>query len=501
MINIKKRLLLLFSLLVVITINSSLAQEGYNETNNSVIYDPAILEAFENQTWLPVVVRLVDSSGINITGTKEERRELVRQRQEWFKIKQNEVLLNLSNDFTLEGQTSGLWGQLNKNGFAKLVHNPSIKSISLTSNINGGYASSFDPSILKVFTNQTWVRISIRLVDNSHIIINGTKEEKRELLRQRDEWFKENTQEFLSNLSDDNIHILSNISDGFVAMVTKEGFDELVNNRQVMSVNLDIIGSISLDDSTPLINSDEVWSLGYTGSGIKVCVIDSGVNASHPDLTGKINSEYCYCDITNLGGGGCCLDLTDEDANARDDMGHGTHVVGIISSQDSTFKGVSYDASLYVVKVTNSSGNYYMSDLGKAIDKCRSWGVDVISISLADNLNHPGNSPCPTTIDSDINEAYSADISVVIASGNNAYTTGISYPACSPNAISVGATTKSDAMAYFTNRKFGLLDLLAPGQSIVSLRWDKQRTMPGCTAYGNDFMICSGTSQAAPHEI
>ena|SRR3989338_5103230 len=249
MINIKKRLLLLFSLLVVITINSSLAQEGYNETNNSVIYDPAILEAFENQTWLPVVVRLVDSSGINITGTKEERRELVRQRQEWFKIKQNEVLLNLSNDFTLEGQTSGLWGQLNKNGFAKLVHNPSIKSISLTSNINGGYASSFDPSILKVFTNQTWVRISIRLVDNSHIIINGTKEEKRELLRQRDEWFKENTQEFLSNLSDDNIHILSNISDGFVAMVTKEGFDSFLNYSVIGEIHIDAKGTTVVNDA------------------------------------------------------------------------------------------------------------------------------------------------------------------------------------------------------------------------------------------------------------
>ena len=197
----------------------------------------------------------------------------------------------------------------------------------------------YTDSVLKSFQNNSMVQLIVRLKDKSQLGIKGTKEEKRELLRQRDEWFKENTQEFLSNLSDDNIHILSNISDGFVAMVTKEGFDELVNNRQVMSVNLDIIGSISLDDSTPLINSDEVWSLGYTGSGIKVCVIDSGVNASHPDLTGKINSEYCYCDITNLGGGGCCLDLTDEDANARDDMGHGTHVVGIISSQDSTFKG------------------------------------------------------------------------------------------------------------------------------------------------------------------
>ncbi|MBN2053216.1 S8 family serine peptidase, partial [Candidatus Woesearchaeota archaeon] len=284
----------------------------------------------------------------------------------------------------------------------------------------------------------------------------------------------------------------------FTADVTEEGFNELIKNEKVSEIYLDITGHVSLDDSVPLINADDVWSLNYTGDGATICIIDSGVNAAHPDLNGKIQDEYCYCSYTDLGNGGCCPDTTDEDDDAEDDLGHGTHVSGIIASQDSTYKGVAYDADIYVVKVTNSNGDFYFSDLGDAIDMCRLWDVNIISISLSDGGNHPGSSSCPTSIDTKINNAYNEGISIIAASGNNGYTTGISYPACSPHVISTGATTKSDNMASFTNRGSNL-NLLAPGQSIVSLRWNSGETMTGCSGLGDNFMVCSGTSMAAPH--
>ncbi len=147
----------------------------------------------------------------------------------------------------------------------------------------------------------------------------------------------------------------------------------------------------------------------------------------------------------------------------------------------------------------NSSNDGLIIDIGDAIDWCRiNASADVISISIGDKQNHPGASACPTLIDNSINDAYNVNIPIIVASGNEQYITGMNYPACSPNVISVGATTKSDDIATFTNRPVDL-DLLAPGQSIISTRWKANQLTQGCTALNNEFMICSGTSQAAPH--
>lgn len=198
----------------------------------------------------------------------------------------------------------------------------------------------YDSEILEELNKTSEVRVIVKLKDNSNITVIGTKEERRALLKQIDEWFKPVIDEVLTNISEDEFKLIKKSSNGFSGYITEEGFDKLIKDEKVKSIYLDKIGSAVLDDTIPLINADDVWNSYYTGDGIKVCVIDSGVNASHPDLTGKVINEYCYCDITNLGSGGCCPDTTDEDDNAEDDQGHGTHVVGIIASQDSTYKGV-----------------------------------------------------------------------------------------------------------------------------------------------------------------
>ncbi|MEN9626327.1 MAG: hypothetical protein RL557_655, partial [archaeon] len=307
--------------------------------------------------------------------------------------------------------------------------------------------------------------------------------------------YKSKIDEVLKDYSDENIRSVEKMSRGFSAVINREGFDKMVDDVRIEKINIDRYIKVSLSVSVPFINADDVQDLGYNGTGIKICVIDTGVNASHPALNGKIIDEYCYCDV-----GTGCPDGTNEDTNAEDGTGHGTHVIGIIASQNSSYKGVAPGSSIYVVRVFDSNGTGSLSDAGQAIDKCILWGTDVITMSLGDNENHPGSSVCPNLIDTQINDAYNVGIPVIASSGNQHYLNGMNYPACAPNVIAVGATAKDDDVFYYsTNRHETLLDLLAPGQNILSLRWNAGQTLTGCAALDSNIMSCSGTSMAAPH--
>ena len=310
------------------------------------------------------------------------------------------------------------------------------------------------------------------------------------------------TDKLISDFRQDELEVSRKSSRWIVARITKEGFNKLAKDTRIKEIFFNSPVQGTLDTSAPLINATKVWNdFNFTGKGIKICIIDSGVNKSQPYLANKIVEEYCYCSAPDslLSSNDCCPDGTAEDNKAEDYYGHGTHVTGIIASQDSTYRGIAYNASIYEVKVLNSSNKGALVDIGDAIDWCRiNASADVISISIGDGLNHPGASVCPYFLDGTINDAYNANISIIVASGNEEYITGMNYPACSPNVISVGSTTKSDDMSWFTNRPTDL-DLLAPGESIISLRWDPHAVMPGCLEASNQFMICSGTSQATPH--
>lgn len=296
----------------------------------------------------------------------------------------------------------------------------------------------------------------------------------------------------LGTFSDKELSLIRNSSNLVVAEINSEGLNKLIKNTNVGSIYYDSIGTVALDTSVSLIDvKPYVWNLGYTGDGIKVCIIDSGIDTDHASLSSNIVDEYCYC------GDNCCPDSTYEDTSAEDDYGHGTHVAGIVASQDSTYKGVAYDADLYIVKITNSIGDFYFSDLASAITKCEDWGVDIITMSLQDRLNHPGGSSCPTSVDTQVDSAYNSGIFLVAASGNQGYFTGIGYPACSPNVVSVGAVTDSDKFANYSNRDGDLLDILAPGGNVQG---DGSCIGRICsTQITGGFTGMTGTSQAAPH--
>ena len=171
--------------------------------------------------------------------------------------------------------------------------------------------------------------------------------------------------------------------------------------------------------------------------------------------------------------------------------GHGTHCAGIVAA-NGLIKGVAPDTKIIAIKALNYLGSGYESDILAGIDWCvnnaSKYNISVISMSLGSNDLY--SSYCDSqwpAFSSAINIAVANGISVVVASGNNANTSGISAPACIENATPIGATDKSDVMASFTNRGFGFPEmLLAPGVSINS-------TIP------DGYDVLSGTSMATPH--
>jgi len=268
-----------------------------------------------------------------------------------------------------------------------------------------------------------------------------------------------------------------------VAYVTEEGLLDLLNNPLVEGVYSDYAFSVGLSDSVPLINASIIDQFNVSGEGIGVCVIDTGIDTDHPAFSDRIVAQKCFCSND------CCPNGQPEDDDAEDDnvVSHGTHVSGIIASNGSV-KGVAPKADLISVKACNNQGTCFTSDIIAGIDFCvqkkSDYNISIISGSFGDGGQHTP-ATCPSFIDAALDAANSVGLFLIFASGNNAYTNGINYPACYDDAVSVGATTKSDSMASFSNRGPGL-DLLAPGASIYSTK---------IGGYGS----LSGTSQATPH--
>jgi len=258
--------------------------------------------------------------------------------------------------------------------------------------------------------------------------------------------------------------------------------------------------SLLIDTSAPLIKADRFWSNGYNGSGVKVCIIDSGIKKSHPALASRVVAEKDF--VTN-----------DADGNNPDDSdGHGTHVAGIVASTDQFSKGIGFGASLLNAKVFDSSTGKAPTDAVKsAIDWCVSENANVLSLSLGgkDEINDGSD-----VLSNSLDIASDKGKVVVVAAGNsgpngnkdcrtNASATGATSSICSPGtshkAITVGSTqsgklgTEADKISGFSSRGptgDGRLkpDLTAPGEIINST-----------DSSGGSFVTNSGTSMSAPH--
>jgi len=254
-----------------------------------------------------------------------------------------------------------------------------------------------------------------------------------------------------------------------VAVTVKENWlNKIQTQENVLEIFEDVRVHSTLGDSIPQINASQVHSSGITGSGVNVCIVDTGVDDSHSALN-QLVAQY---------------DFVNNDADAFDDKGHGTHVAGIVASNDLTFGGVAPGSSLMAAKVLDSTGSGWSSDVILGIEWCVQNGANIISMSLASGLYTGICDSTPIAIAS--NMAVDQGVVVIAATGNDGLGDALAAPSCASKVISVGAVDKNDSRTNYSNEG-AELDIVAPGSSIVS-------TYPG-----NSFSFGTGTSMATPH--
>ncbi len=273
--------------------------------------------------------------------------------------------------------------------------------------------------------------------------------------------------------------------------VSEQELKELEENSNVEAVFYSHKIKAFLQDSVSLVNASQVWdeqigSVNITGIDETICILDTGVNFSHPDLIGK--NKTCTIDCLNKD----CV----ENCSVSDDYGHGTHVAGIVGASG-RIQGIAPDVGLIAVKVLDENGDGSTNaelDLVNAIDWCVEnralYNISVITMSLGTDYPYIYDDYCDSTFlgtwTKAINNATLHNISIIASSGNSYNLTHISSPACIQNATSVGASTKDDEVASYSNRN-GITDLFAPGSLINS------------TSITGEYTLKSGTSMAAPH--
>ena len=266
----------------------------------------------------------------------------------------------------------------------------------------------------------------------------------------------------------------------------------LQNVQGVVQIEEDLPVQAVLSESVPRIRADQGTLTGngfnnVNGSGVRVCVIDTGGDQDHPAFfSGQIDSAAGY-------------DFVNDDADPEDDHWHGTHVSSTAVGSLTNRLGVAPAATLILVKVLSGNGSGWSSDVVAGINWCAGTPVtingqpqtipngraDVISMSLGGGL-YTGTCDGVSTA-SAANNAVDQGVFVAAASGNNGAGNAMISPSCGSNVTAVGATyDTSDAIASFSNRS-DELDVTAPGVNITA-------------AYlGGGLATASGTSMATPH--
>lgn len=221
---------------------------------------------------------------------------------------------------------------------------------------------------------------------------------------------------------------------------------------------------------------------------VRVAVIDTGVDADHRELRGKVVAQADFVDLTGLDTTGFIGDITGFDTLAADEVGHGSHVSGIIAARGLDMdEGVVPDCRLVAVRALATmlrDGRRFGAGLVDNINPAIKWAVDegqadVVNLSLGIR-NAGGGLPHEDVV----RYALSRNVTIVAASGNDG-TAERYYPGALPGVCAVGALTQDGTVASFTS--YGAnITCVAPGTGIYS-----------CFANGT-YATASGTSQASP---
>ncbi len=232
------------------------------------------------------------------------------------------------------------------------------------------------------------------------------------------------------------------------------------------------------------IDAPEGWDAAGLGGfpssgGVEVGIVDTGIQANHPDLAGKVVDCARSGSVLPIGGGS----LTE--GTCPDDNGHGTHVAGTISANTNNaigVAGVAFNSPLSICKALSGPlGMGSTSDVANCITWLHDKGAKVISMSLGGGAS--------STLKSAVDYAWkggAASGSVLIAAAGNDGDSTLNYPAAYPNVVSVAATDQNDSRASFSNANSDV-EIAAPGVDIIST-WND-----------GGYNTISGTSMATPH--
>jgi subtilisin family serine protease len=228
-----------------------------------------------------------------------------------------------------------------------------------------------------------------------------------------------------------------------------------------------------------MVEAGAAWTT-TTGAGATVAVVDSGVQADHPDLAGRLIAGH---------------DVVENDATPQDANGHGTHVTGIVGAATGNgigVAGVAPSARLMPVRVLDEDGSGTADGVAAGIDWARTHGADVINLSLGSEVPIVGATQAGV-LDAAMRRALDAGIVVVAAAGNNGVPV-CEQPAASAGLVCVGAVDRRGEHALYSSFGSGL-GLVAPGGSALPAAGEGVLSTYPPTGYAE----LSGTSQATPH--
>ena len=297
---------------------------------------------------------------------------------------------------------------------------------------------------------------------------------------------EERKEEVLEVLDDIDAEVEIELETAVAATVDEDQLEELLQDDNILEIYEDRPITAFLSTATSHIKGDLIRSLQYngsniTGAGQTVCIIDSGIDYTHPSLGG------CF-------GAGCRVvsgyDVRNDDADPQDDNGHGTHVAGIAGSSNLTLPGIAPGIQFAALKVLNAGGSGSTSDLISGIEWCTNnattFNISVISMSLGTNKKFSGTcDDDDSQLTAAINNAVAGGIFVVASSGNENSDSKMGSPACITNVTAVANADESNIMVSSSNRNEET-DIIAPGSLITSMYKD------------GGFATLTGTSMSTP---
>lgn len=304
----------------------------------------------------------------------------------------------------------------------------------------------------------------------------------------------------------------------FAAMSIDEAtLEQLKTSPEITSIEEDVSLPPLLAESVPLIGAPAAWNAGFSGAGQTVAILDTGVDKTHPFLSGKVVSEACYSSNSTISSSVCPGGVSSSTSSGSgincttliDGCRHGTHVAGIAAGKGTSFSGVARDAKIIAIQIFSRFDSFdsckgetpcvrtFTSDQIAGLERVfalrNTFNIASVNMSIGGGRFVSNCDSSNASIKTAIDNLRSAGIATVIASGNDSYKDAISAPACVSSAISVGATgdgsgffTAQDEVADFSNSA-SFLSLLAPGTLINS-------SVPG-----GGFANFQGTSMATPH--